>query len=113
MKRSFLKVGNMKSYFLCLRRFNHFYIYMINIARNLEWNPKMDTQKHPYLTPKKQEFTNCIKGKKNIGFMNEADISLPNYNQLRLPEDKVNDIFKKSGKNLVVLRSNRGIIKAN
>ncbi len=80
-----------------------FYIYMINIARNLEWNPKMDTQKHPYLTAKKQEFTNCIKGKKNIGFMNKADISLPNYNQIRLPEDKINTIFKKSGHNIIDL----------
>ena len=35
--------------------------------------------------------------------MNEADISLPNYNQLRLPEDKVNDIFKKSGHNFIDL----------
>ena len=76
---------------------------MINIARNLEWNPKMDTQKHPYLTAKKQEFTNCIKGKKNIGFMNKADISLPNYNQIRLPEDKINTIFKKSGHNIIDL----------
>ena len=80
-----------------------FYIYMINIARNLEWSPKMDTQKHPYLAAKKLKFSHYVKGKKNIGFMNEADSSLPNYELIRLPEDKIISILNSSKHNIIDL----------
>ena len=78
-----------------------YYTYLISIAKVLEWNPKMDTQQHPYLSIDKKDNPKIMSNIKTIGLMVEADPNLSNFNQISIPKKEIDKIF--SGKDFNII----------
>ncbi|MDG2159710.1 MAG: tetratricopeptide repeat-containing glycosyltransferase family protein [Gammaproteobacteria bacterium] len=82
-----------------------YYTYLLSIPKVLEWSPKMDTQKHPYISINGDIADKVINTKKNIGIMISGDKSASNYKQITVPQDQLQSVFKNSGHNLIDLNS--------
>ena len=80
-----------------------YYTYLLSIPRVLEWSPKMDTQKFPYLLVDDSPSEKVINTNKNIGIMLSADNSLSNYKEINVPEDQLRMILKDSNHNIIDL----------
>ena len=82
-----------------------YYTYLLSIPKVLEWSPKMDTQKHPYISINSDIADKVINAKKNIGIMINGDKSSSNYKQITVPQDQLQSVFKNSGHNLIDLNT--------
>ncbi len=82
-----------------------YYTYLLSIPKVLEWSPKMDTQKYPYIKINSDIADKVMNTKKNIGIMISGDKSLSNYKQITVPQDKLQTVFKNSIHNIIDLNS--------
>ncbi len=82
-----------------------YYTYLLSIPKVLEWSPKMDTQKYPYISINSDIADKVINAKKNIGIMINGDKSSSNYKQITVPQDQLQSVFKNSGHNLIDLNA--------
>ncbi len=53
-----------------------YYTYLLSIPKVLEWNPKMDTQTHPYLEIDKKSLSEILPDKRNIGYLLNIDMNI-------------------------------------
>ena len=80
-----------------------FYTYLLSIPRVLEWQPKMDTQTHPYLDIDKENFSQNVSDKKNIGYLLHPDENLSSAVQSVIPEKYINDLLADERLNFINL----------
>ena len=66
-----------------------YYTYLLSIPKVLEWNPKMDTQTHPYLEIDKENFSEILPDKKNIGYLLHPDMDSSTAKQTVIPEKDI------------------------
>ena len=69
-----------------------FYSFLLSIPKVLEWQPKMDTQTHPYLDIGKENFPETMTNKKNIGYLLHPDINSSLAKQSMIPEEYINSL---------------------
>ena len=80
-----------------------FYTYLLSIPKVLEWEPKMDTQAHPYLEIAKENFSETLPDKKNIGYLLNSDMNSPGSRQTVIPEKDINDLITDTRFNFINL----------
>ena len=80
-----------------------YYTYLLSIPKVIEWSPKMDTQKFPYIAINNNIADKVINTKKNIGMMIKADSTLSNYKQITIPHEKIKSVLKKTSHNIIDL----------
>ena len=80
-----------------------FYTYLLSIPKVLEWQPKMDTQIHPYLDIDKENFSQTVSDKKNIGYLLHPDENLSSAVQSLIPEKYINDLLADERLNFINL----------
>ena len=80
-----------------------FYTYLLSIPKVLEWQPKMDTQIHPYLDIDKENFSQTVSDKKNIGYLLHPDENLSSAVQSMIPEKYINDLLADERLNFINL----------
>ena len=69
-----------------------YYCYMISLAKILEWDPKINSQKFPYVTIEKK-VSPFSKNIKKVGLVTTAPKELSNYKQIVLPEKSLENSF--------------------
>ena len=77
-----------------------YYCYMISLAKILEWEPNINSQKFPYVTIEKKT-SPFSKNKKKVGLVTTAPKELSNYKQIVLPDNSFDYLL--SNKNFEVI----------
>ena len=80
-----------------------YYTYLLSIPKVLEWNPKMDTQTHPYLEIDKENFSEILPDKKNIGYLLAPDMNSSTAKQTAIPEKDINSLIDTKNINFINL----------
>jgi len=86
-----------------------YYTYLLSIPKVLEWNPKMDTQTHPYLEINKENFSEILPDKRNIGYLLNPDISSSTSKQTVMPEKDISSIISNKNFNFINLHQIKDI----
>ena len=80
-----------------------YYTYLLSIPKVLEWNPKMDTQTHPYLEINKENFSEILPDKRNIGYLLHPDMDSSTAKQTVIPEKDISSIIDNKNFNFINL----------
>ena len=80
-----------------------YYTYLLSIPKVLEWNPKMDTQTHPYLEIDKENFSEILPDKKNIGYLLAPDMNSSTAKQTAIPEKDISSLIDTKNINFINL----------
>jgi tetratricopeptide (TPR) repeat protein len=80
-----------------------YYTYLLSIPKVLEWNPKMDTQTHPYLEIDKENFSEILSDKKNIGYLLAPDMNSSTAKQTAIPEKDISSLIDTKNINFINL----------
>tara|TARA_B110000305_G_C19393214_1_gene616015 strand:+ start:84 stop:1457 length:1374 start_codon:yes stop_codon:yes gene_type:complete len=80
-----------------------YYTYLLSIPKVLEWNPKMDTQTHPYLEIDKKNFSEILPDKKNIGYLLIPDMNSSTTKQTVIPEKDISSLIDNKNINFIDL----------
>ncbi len=80
-----------------------YYTYLLSIPKVLEWNPKMDTQTHPYLEIDKENFSEILLDKKNIGYLLAPDMNSSTAKQTAIPEKDISSLIDTKNINFINL----------
>jgi tetratricopeptide (TPR) repeat protein len=80
-----------------------YYTYLLSIPKVLEWNPKMDTQTHPYLEINKENFSEILPDKRNIGYLLNPDINSSAFKQTVIPEKDISSLIDNKSFNFINL----------
>ena len=81
-----------------------FYTYLLSIPKVLEWNPKMDTQSHPYLEIPKDKYEKNTNDKRNIGYLLEPDINSSSAKHIILPDKDISNLVMDKNYNFINLQ---------
>jgi|TARA_B110000116_G_C16793431_1_gene565190 tetratricopeptide (TPR) repeat protein len=80
-----------------------YYTYLLSIPKVLEWNPKMDTQTHPYLEIDKENFSEILPDKRNIGYLLNPDMNSSASKQTVIPEKDISSLISNKSFNFINL----------
>jgi hypothetical protein len=80
-----------------------YYTYLLSIPKVLEWNPKMDTQTHPYLEIDKKSLSEILPDKRNIGYLLNIDMNSSTSKQVVIPEKDINALIDNKSFNFINL----------
>ncbi|MDA7841888.1 tetratricopeptide repeat protein [Gammaproteobacteria bacterium] len=80
-----------------------YYTYLLSIPKVLEWNPKMDTQTHPYLEINKENFSEILPYKRNIGYLLHPDMDSSAAKQTVIPEKDISSFIDNKNFNFINL----------
>jgi len=94
-----------------------FYTYMLSIPKILKWEPKMDTQRFPYLKVEEKNLPFIVKDKINIGILTQTRRGASDEKYRSIELSKFSGVFEKQKHNIISLdyfanedTSNNGII---
>jgi ADP-heptose:LPS heptosyltransferase len=79
-----------------------YYTYLLSIPKILEWNPKMDTQTHPYLEIDTENFSEILPDKRNIGYLLKPNADTL-AKQIVIPEKDISSLFDNKNFNFINL----------
>ena len=80
-----------------------YYTYLLSIPKVLEWNPKIDTQTHPYLEIDKENFSEILPDKRNIGYLLNPDMNSSASKQTVIPEKDISSLISNKSFNFINL----------